>query len=55
MIAEAESIMSEVHPDGYRFAAKAFAETDERDLLPRIAVPALQARSRPKDLTVDAA
>ena len=41
VVAEAESIMAEVHPDGYRFAAQAFAETDERDLLPRIEVPTL--------------
>ncbi|MBV9120977.1 MAG: alpha/beta fold hydrolase [Chloroflexi bacterium] len=41
VIQEAESIMSEIHPDGYRLAARAFAETDERDLLPRINVPTL--------------
>jgi len=41
VIAEAESIMAEIHPDGYRFAARAFAETDERDVLRRIEVPTL--------------
>ncbi|HEX6513180.1 MAG TPA: alpha/beta fold hydrolase [Chloroflexota bacterium] len=41
VVAEAESIMTEIHPEGYRLAARAFAETDERDLLPRIDVPAL--------------
>src|SRR5205085_4389285 len=28
VVAEAESIMSEIHPEGYRLAAGAFAETD---------------------------
>jgi len=41
VVAEAESIMAEIHPEGYRFAARAFADTDERDLLPRIDVPTL--------------
>lgn len=41
VIEEAETILGEVHPDGYRFAAKAFASTDEREVLPRIAVPTL--------------
>jgi len=41
VVAEAESIMSELHPEGYRLAARAFALTDERDLLPRIEVPTL--------------
>jgi pimeloyl-ACP methyl ester carboxylesterase len=41
VIAEAESIMAEIHPEGYRMAAQALAQTDERDLLPRIDVPTL--------------
>ncbi|HLY65708.1 MAG TPA: alpha/beta fold hydrolase [Chloroflexota bacterium] len=41
VVAEAESIMEEIHPEGYRFAARAFAETDEREVLPRIVVPTL--------------
>ena len=41
VVAEAESVMAEIHPEGYRCAARAFAETDERDLLPRIEVPVL--------------
>lgn len=41
VVAEAESIMAEIHPEGYRLAARAFAETDQSDLLPRIEVPAL--------------
>ncbi len=41
VVAEAESIMAEIHPEGYRLAARAFSETDERDLLPRIDVPTL--------------
>ena len=41
VVAEAESIMAEIHPEGYRAAARAFSETDERDLLPRIDVPVL--------------
>jgi pimeloyl-ACP methyl ester carboxylesterase len=41
VVAEAESIMAEIHPDGYRLAASAFSETDERDVLPRISVPTL--------------
>lgn len=41
VVQEAESIMAEVHPEGYRFAAKAFSETDARPILDRIDVPAL--------------
>ena len=41
MEAEAESIMAEIHPEGYRLAARALSETDERDVLPRIDVPTL--------------
>jgi 3-oxoadipate enol-lactonase len=41
VVSEAESIMAEIHPDGYRLAASAFSETDERDLLPGIEVPTL--------------
>ena len=41
VVAEAESIMAEIHPEGYRMAAQALAQTDERDLLPRIEVPTL--------------
>jgi 3-oxoadipate enol-lactonase len=41
VVAEAESVMAEMHPEGYRFAAQAYAQTDERELLPRIDVPAL--------------
>lgn len=41
VVAEAESIMAEIHPDGYRMAARALAEVDERDLLPHIDVPTL--------------
>lgn len=41
VVAEAESVMAEIHPEGYRCAARAFSETDERDLLPRIEVPVL--------------
>jgi pimeloyl-ACP methyl ester carboxylesterase len=41
VVAEAESIMAEVHPEGYRHAARALAETDERDVLPHIQVPTL--------------
>ena len=41
LIAEAESIMAEVHPAGYRQAAIALAHADETDTLPRIAVPTL--------------
>ncbi len=38
---EAEHILAELHPDGYRYAAHALAEADEREVLPTIAVPAL--------------
>jgi pimeloyl-ACP methyl ester carboxylesterase len=41
VIAEAEMIMAEIHPEGYRYAARAFAETDVRHVLPRIEVPTL--------------
>jgi 3-oxoadipate enol-lactonase len=41
VIEEAEAMMAEIHPDGYRYAARAFAETDEREVLPRINVPTL--------------
>jgi 3-oxoadipate enol-lactonase len=41
VVAEAESIMAEIHPEGYRLAATAFAETDETEVLPRISVPTL--------------
>lgn len=41
VVAEVESIMAEVHPEGYRLAASAFSETDERDLLPKIEAPTL--------------
>lgn len=41
VVAEAESVMAEIHPEGYRCAARAFAESDERDVLPLIDVPAL--------------
>ena len=33
--------MSEFHPAGLRASARAFAEADVRDVLPRIAVPTL--------------
>jgi pimeloyl-ACP methyl ester carboxylesterase len=41
VVAEAEAIMAEIHPEGYRYAAQAFAQTDEREVLPRIDVPTL--------------
>ena len=41
MVAEVEAILSEFHPAGYRVWARAFAEADLRDVLPRIDVPTL--------------
>lgn len=41
VIQEAESIMAEIHPDGYRQAAKAYSETDARPILDGIRVPVL--------------
>jgi len=41
VLAEAEAIMAEIHPDGYRLAAKALADADERDVLPSVSVPTL--------------
>jgi 3-oxoadipate enol-lactonase len=41
VVSEAESIMAEIHPEGYRQAAQAFSESDERDLLSRIELPVL--------------
>jgi pimeloyl-ACP methyl ester carboxylesterase len=40
-IAEVESIMSEIHPAGYRMASYAMSYADHTDLLPQIAVPTL--------------
>lgn len=40
-IAEVESIMSEIHPAGYRRASYAMSYADYTDLLPRITVPTL--------------
>jgi pimeloyl-ACP methyl ester carboxylesterase len=41
LVAEVESIMAEFHPAGYRAAAIASSEADERDVLPMISVPTL--------------
>ena len=41
LLAEAQSIMAEIHPTGYRQAAIALANADETAVLPRIAVPTL--------------
>jgi pimeloyl-ACP methyl ester carboxylesterase len=41
LLSEAQSIMAEIHPAGYRQAAIALANADETALLPRIAVPTL--------------
>ena len=41
LLAEARSIMAEIHPVGYRQAAIALANADETATLPRIAVPTL--------------
>ena len=41
LIDEVVAIMSEFHPAGVRAMARAFAEADLRDVLPRINVPAL--------------
>jgi pimeloyl-ACP methyl ester carboxylesterase len=38
---EAEHILAELHPDGYRYAAHALAEADARAVLPTISVPTL--------------
>ncbi|MBV8083314.1 MAG: alpha/beta fold hydrolase [Chloroflexi bacterium] len=38
---EAEHIIAELHPDGYRYAAHALAEADEHAVLPNITVPTL--------------
>lgn len=40
-IAEVESIMSEIHPAGYRMASYAMSKADHTELLPLIAVPTL--------------
>jgi pimeloyl-ACP methyl ester carboxylesterase len=40
-VAELAASMSEFHPAGLRAGARAFAEADLRDVLPRIAVPTL--------------
>jgi len=40
-VREVESIMSEVHPAGYEFAAIALAESDTRDVLADLRVPTL--------------
>jgi len=41
VLQEAEHILAEIHPDGYRYAAHALAEADEREVLPRVKVPTL--------------
>ncbi len=41
ILEEAVSIMAQVRPSGYRFAAGALAEADERDILRKISVPTL--------------
>ncbi|MBI4491401.1 MAG: alpha/beta fold hydrolase, partial [Chloroflexi bacterium] len=38
---EVASIMAQIHPLGYRLAAIALAEADEREVLPRVRVPTL--------------
>jgi pimeloyl-ACP methyl ester carboxylesterase len=41
LIREVESIMSQIRPSGYEFAAIALAESDTRDVLHRLRVPTL--------------
>lgn len=41
LVREVESITAEIHPDGYRLAAIASSNADERDVLPLIRVPTL--------------
>ena len=41
VVEEVEAIMAEIHPDGYRMAARALAQTDERPMLEQVAVPTL--------------
>jgi pimeloyl-ACP methyl ester carboxylesterase len=41
MVDELVAVMSDFHPAGYRVWARAFAEADLRDVLPRIEVPTL--------------
>ncbi len=41
VLEEAVSIMAQVRPSGYRFAAAALAEADERDILREVSVPTL--------------
>lgn len=40
-VQELEAVMSDFHPLGFRLMAKALAEADTRELLPRIRVPTL--------------
>ena len=41
IVAEALTMLAEFHPAGYRVWARAFAEADLRDVLPRIGIPTL--------------
>lgn len=41
LLAEVETVLSAIHPAGYRSAAIAISRADLRDVLPRIAVPTL--------------
>ncbi|MHB8618788.1 MAG: alpha/beta fold hydrolase [Chloroflexota bacterium] len=41
LVAQVEALMAQVHVGGYRLAARALSESDERPLLPGIAAPTL--------------
>lgn len=41
LVRDAVDLMSEIRPDGYRAAAIAMSEADERDVLPAIDIPTL--------------
>ena len=51
VVAEVVSIMSEVRPAGYRFAAVALAESDTRDVIRHLRVPTLLIWGAEDDIT----